>query len=247
MNSVIVVSLLGTVGLAVVHLFSGKLRFLEGTSRSIWLSMAGGVSVAYVFIHLLPKLAEGQESVAGAVDEGTTFLERHVYLLALLGLIIFYGLERAAKVSRGHHREARVGDRGSEDVFWLRIGSFAIYNVIIGYLLLHRIATGLEALLLFFIAMALHFVVNDYGLRKDHKGAYDRLGRWILGASVFAGWGIGLFFEISEAALGVLFGFLAGGVVMNVLKEELPEERESSFWAFALGAAAYAVVLLIAF
>jgi hypothetical protein len=34
---------------------------------------------------------------------------------------------------------------------------------------------------------------------------------------------------------------------MNVLKEELPEERESSFWAFALGAAAYAVVLLIAF
>jgi hypothetical protein len=61
------------------------------------------------------------------------------------------------------------------------------------------------------------------------------------------GWAIGLFLEISEAALAVLFGFLAGGVVMNVLKEELPEERESSFWAFALGAAAYAVVLLIAF
>jgi hypothetical protein len=36
-------------------------------------------------------------------------------------------------------------------------------------------------------------------------------------------------------------------VVMNVLKEELPEERESSFWAFALGAAAYAGVLLMAF
>jgi hypothetical protein len=34
---------------------------------------------------------------------------------------------------------------------------------------------------------------------------------------------------------------------MNVLKEELPEERESRFWAFALGAAAYALVLLVAF
>jgi hypothetical protein len=30
------------------------------------------------------------------VDEGITFPERHVYLLALLGLTVFYGLERAA-------------------------------------------------------------------------------------------------------------------------------------------------------
>jgi hypothetical protein len=41
--------------------------------------------------------------------------------------------------------------------------------------------------------------------------------------------------------------FLAGGVVMNVLKEELPEERESRFWAFLLGAGLYAGVLLVAF
>jgi hypothetical protein len=31
---------------------------------------------------------------------------------------------------------------------------------------------------------------------------------------------------------------------MNVLKEELPEERESRFWAFALGAALYTMLLL---
>ena len=58
---------------------------------------------------------------------------------------------------------------------------------------------------------------------------------------------VGLFFGVSEAAIAVLFGFLAGGVVMNVLKEELPEEREGRFWAFALGAAFYSVVLLVAF
>jgi zinc transporter ZupT len=57
---------------------------------------------------------------------------------------------------------------------------------------------------------------------------------------------VGLSFEVSEAALAVLFAFLAGGVIMNVLKEELPEERESRFWAFALGAALYSVVLLVA-
>ena len=52
--------------------------------------------------------------------------------------------------------------------------------------------------------------------------------------------------DVSEAALAVLFAFLAGGVVLNVLKEELPEERQSRFWAFALGASAYAAILLLA-
>lgn len=45
----------------------------------------------------------------------------------------------------------------------------------------------------------------------------------------------------------VLFAFLTGCIVLNVLKEKLPEEHESSLWAFAAGAAVYAVVLLIAF
>ena len=44
--------------------------------------------------------------------------------------------------------------------------------------------------------------------------------------------------------LAVLFAFLAGGVILNVIKEELPEEQESLFWAFALGAALYTALLL---
>ncbi len=244
MNPTAFVALLAATGLAIVHLFSGKLRFLEGTPRSIWLSMAGGVSVAYVFVHLLPELAEGQEAIAEAIGEGLAFIERHVYLLALLGLIVFYGLERAAKLSRGRQQEASAGERASGDVFWLHVLSFAIYNAIIGYLLLHRVATGLEALLLFFIAMALHFVVNDYGLREDHKDLYTRIGRWVLAGAVLVGWSVGLLVEIPEPAIAVLIAFLSGGIVLNVLKEELPRERESRFWALALGAAIYTAILL---
>ena len=234
-------------GLAIVHLFSGRIRFLDVLPRSRWLSAAGGISVAYVFVHLLPDLAEEQEAIRIAVGGRFNFLEYHVYLVALIGLAAFYGLERAAKTSRQRERSVGRDDATGAKVFWLHTASFALYNALIGYLILHREEPGFGSLMLFTFAMGVHFVVNDFGLRKDHKGAYDSIGRWVLGASVFAGWGMGLFFEISEAALGVLFGFLAGGVVMNVLKEELPEERESSFWAFALGAAAYAGILLIAF
>ncbi len=234
-------------GLAGVHLFSSRLEVLGVSPRSRWLSAAGGVSVAYVFVHLLPDLAQEQETIREATGENLPFLEYHVYLVALMGLAAFYGLERAAKMSRGKERSAGREDSTGGGVFWLHTISFALYNALIGYLLLHREDPGPGPLVLFAFAMGVHFAVNDYGLRHDHKGAYDRIGRWVLAAAILAGWLVGLAFVVSEAALAVLFGFLAGGVIMNVLKEELPEERESRFWAFALGAALYSVILLAAF
>lgn len=124
------------------------------------------------------------------------------------------------------------------------MGSFAIYNALIGYLLLHREVMTLPALLFFAVAMALHFLVTDYGLNEDHKKPYRRFGRWVLAASVLLGLGIGYATEVSEAAIAVLTAFLAGGVILNVLKEEMPSERQSRFWAFAAGMAGYAALLL---
>jgi hypothetical protein len=245
MNSTILfLSGILAIALALIHLFAGKLRFLEATPRSIWLSFASGVSVAYVFVHILPELNEAQETVTGAVGEAQAFLEHHVYLLALLGLAVFYGLERVALVSRQRNQKAGKGDVTEEGVFWLHVVSFALYNALIGYLLLHREEPGVLSLFFFFLAMGLHFVVNDFGLRENHKHAYDNFGRWILAAAIIFGWVIGFGSELSKAAIALLFAFLAGGVILNVLKEELPEERQSRFWAFALGAGIYAVLLL---
>lgn len=238
------VSFLSVVLLSAVHLFSGRLHFLESTPRSIWLSLAGGVSVAYVFVHLLPELAEGQTTVSETLAETESFLENHIYLLSLVGLAAFYGLERAANSSRRRKRVRSREDTAGAGVFWLHVSSFAAYNALIGYLLLHRIDAGVQALVLFSVAMALHFLVNDYSLREHHKAVYHRIGRWIVTAAILLGWMVGLFMEVSEATIALLIAFLSGGVILNVLKEELPEERKSRFWAFALGAAAYTVLLL---
>ncbi|MDP9354239.1 MAG: hypothetical protein M3R02_02980 [Chloroflexota bacterium] len=241
----LLVSLAAVAALMLVHLVAAKLRFLEGTPRSVWLSLAGGVSVAYVFVHLLPDLAEGQVAVAEALGEGLTFLEHHIYLLALVGLALFYGLDRAALSSRRQRRAQAREDRTSEGVFWLHIASFGVYNALIGYVLHQRAEEGRsQVLALFAVAMGLHFVVNDFGLREHHKAAYGRIGRWVLVAALLLGWVVGLAGEISEATLAVILAFLAGGIILNVLKEELPEERESRYWAFLLGAGAYAVLLL---
>lgn len=201
--------------------------------------------MAYVFVHLLPELAEGQEALAEALGSGfLALLESHVYLLSLLGLAVFYGLERAANSSRRRKRKEGGKDRASAGIFWLHVSSFAVYNGVIGYLLLRREEGGPEELFLFFLAMALHFVVNDHGLREQHKNAYLRVGRWALSAAILLGWTLGLLVEVPEFSIVAITAFLAGGVVLNVLKEELPEERESRFWAFALGAALYSTILL---
>ena len=245
-SSVLIVGF--AVALAVVHLFAGRLGF-QVIPRSYWLSGAGGVSVAYVFVHVLPELGERQHSFEDAVvgTGSAGFLEHHVYLLALVGFAAFYGLERLAKQSRERDPGDTVGDARTETsagVFWLHVGSFVAYNAIVGYLLVHREEGGLINLAIFALAMALHFVVNDHGLRDHHHGAYDGIGRWVLAGGVLAGTAVGLATAVSEVTVSSLFALLAGGIILNVVKEELPEERRSNFWAFGAGAGAYAVLLL---
>ncbi|WP_137283273.1 hypothetical protein [Halorussus salinisoli] len=226
--------------LVTVHLFAGQLR-LRAFPRSYWLSGAGGVSVAYVFVHVLPELQERQHTFeSGAIG----FVEHHVYLLALVGFTVFYGLERFVRQSRSPESVGRARTETTSGVFWLHVGSFTAYNALVGYLLVHREESGLSSLTLFVVAMALHFVANDHGLREHHHDAYDDVGRWLLAGGVVTGTAVGVATTITETAVSALFAFLAGGIVLNAVKEELPEERQSSFWAFGGGAAAYAAILI---
>lgn len=230
---------------ALTHAFGARLAFLDRAPRSIWLSLAGGVSVAYVFVHLLPELAEHQEAVGRAAEEGGLLgaVESQVWLIALAGLAVFYGLERLARRGARCEREAGRPERPPRGIFWIHLASFAAYNLIVGYLLLHREGGGTE-LLFYAVAMALHFLVNDHGLREQHGQAYRREGRWLLAAAPVAGWALALVAAVPDLAISALFALIAGGVVLNVLKEELPEDRDSRFWAFAAGAAAYSALLI---
>lgn len=223
--------------LALVHVFAGEMWFFDRISRSHWLSFGSGISVAYVFVHLLPELEAGGEAIEQS-QLVTIFTERHVYLIALTGFVIFYELERL--VTRSSKRGE--AETPSKKVFWIHVGSFTIYNALIGYLLHNR--DGVVATVLFTVAMAVHFIVNDYGLREDHKGLYHSTGRWIISTAIIIGAVLGFFFSFTEALIAVLVAFLSGGIILNTIKEELPKERESRVWAFGAGVIFYTAVLL---
>ena len=227
--------------LVIVHLAAGRI-FVQTVPRSRWLSLAGGASVSYVFLQVLPQIAAYQDVFRESGALG--WMRYHVYSFALLGLVVFYALERTAKRSLQSDREPDNDHREyAIRVFWLHIGSFMVYNFIIGYLLPRAYAATDLRLLYYTVAMAFHFVVTDYGLYAHYKKLYSRRGRWLLILALVAGWGVGQFTDLPEVYLATIFSFVAGGVIMNVLKEELPEERRSSLLAFAAGVGGYAVLV----
>jgi len=226
------------VALILVHLFGIHLLKLTDKVRSAFLSFAGGTAIAYVFLHLLPELAEVHEELSEmwapyGLDEIAG------YMGAVVGLVFFYGMDRL--VSRA--KKASPDEDTPKAAFWLHVSSFALYNFVIGHLLAEYHEEAGVAVWMFFIAMAFHFVTNDIGLYREHKGLYARAGRWLVIASLMLGWIRGHMSELNDAAFASLFAFVAGGMVMNVLKEELPEAAESKFFMFALGVVGYGFLL----
>ncbi|HEX2177977.1 MAG TPA: hypothetical protein VHL54_00435 [Actinomycetota bacterium] len=224
-----------------LHVAGPKLVFLSYIPRSKWLSFAGGISVSYVFLHLLPELSSGSAVVAERL--GIPALSPHaVWVITLTSLVAFYGLESAALRSR----TAKFGVRSTSPLlFWLSISSYAVYNLLIAYLLHEEAEQGVLSIALFVLAMGLHFVVNDLALQEHHRDRYASYGRWILVSSIFTGALIGALAQISEFVIVVATAIVAGGVVLNVLKEEVPAEAQSRFQSFVAGVLVYSVVLLV--
>ena len=137
MPNLIPTSLAALVLLILVHVATPSLKVLESTPRTVWLSVAGGVSVAYLFVDFLPELAASQEAFAAAAGELTGGLAlgwRHVFPIALAGLLTVYGLadgprspapgsrvrrSPAAAPRRTGYRHPRV--RGCSGSTWRRL------------------------------------------------------------------------------------------------------------------------------
>lgn len=84
----------------------------------------------------------------------------------------------------------------------------------------------------------------DFGTRTHHPEIYDARGRWVLAGATLVGWLLGVLVGLPQIAIGGLFAFVAGGIVLLVLKEELPEERKSYFLPFLGGVVLYAALVL---
>src|SRR3954471_12817209 len=95
----VVGSLVVAVVLAALHLAAPHIRRLPLVPERATGSFAGGLAVAYVFLHLVPEIAEGNEAIGAALSdvvEPTPLVDLGIFLVALAGFAAFYGLQRLA-------------------------------------------------------------------------------------------------------------------------------------------------------
>ena len=241
-QSALVLAGISTVALVALHLAAPHLRNLPGVPERRTASFAGGIAVAYVFLHLLPELAEGHALLREVFQEAeppTPLAELGIFLVALVGFCLFYALERAAE----RHRAARAG--AGPQVFYVHLGSFAIYNGVITYTMSSTYRTSVGFGILFTVAMGLHFVLSDRGLLENYGRLFDRWPpRLVLAAALAVGWALSATLAPTRAiTVSLLVAFLSGSVLLNVFKEELPSSRQSSLPWFLAGAALYGGLL----
>ena len=239
-------SLVAAILLAATFILGGHLEIGVKTHRRRWLSVAAGIATAYVFVHLLPEMVRAQDAFTKATaGSGLPFPERRVYTSALVGFVLLYGLENLVSRSRARRREEKEKEGKRDLVYRLHVGGFAGYGGLVSYLMVDEAGRGLPFLILYFVAMFLHFLGADHSLRREHGALYDRSGKWILGGAVLAGWVVGSLSTISVTVLSTLQGFVGGGVVINSMIMELPKENGGRFWPFCAGAAGYALIVLL--
>lgn len=228
--------LLFTLGFVLVHLFTHYVKFLNNPQKNVLMSLVSGGSIAYVFLHLVPELAHYEEVVEKA---HLPYLFEHLtyfaYLLSLFGIALFYGIDKLNDQSQTKNEDEKNLTRPQKRIFFLHIAAFALYNGLIGYLLSYLSGDNLAAYAIYFIVFSFHFITNNRILHLTHEDLYTTIGRWVLAIAVFSGWLINELTNASELTIALLSSFLTGGIILNIMNDELPEQKKSSFIAFAAG------------
>jgi len=236
------VALIATLVLSLFHVLSPWLAKQLPEKGRAYVSFAGGVAVAYVFLHMLPELVEQNEPIGHLLANYhwlSPLTELVIFIVALFGFLIYYGLELLAQANHKKHPTSMAA-------YWLHLLMFCLYNFLITYSMALRVATGLTFSIIFTIVMALHFVLTDQKFSRLHAHFFNHLGRLLLICALWLGWLVSVIFEpVNVLVVAMMVAFLAGSVLLNVFREELPNAKSTNYGWFVLGAFIIVMALLI--
>jgi hypothetical protein len=228
-------------------LFGRHVHPLQGIikDRRTIISFGAGISTGYLFVRMMPELAEAEETLS-AFGAWTGML---AYVAALVGFLLIYGLEhfpRSERRSASHAADAKGGGgRGEpEEKADHRAYGIGLYVLLLTYVLVREPGTTVMGTLQYAVAISFHFLAVDHSLQDEMGAAYDRLGRFVLAGLCVLGWGLAWLIEVPDAVVALLLAFVSGAVIMNSAVMELPEEKDGRFLPFAVGSVGFGLVLM---
>lgn len=226
--------------LILVHLFVGRMHFLE---LERWRTVGAGIAMAYVFLDVLPHLSSKQYALHDTFGTGfVAFIEHHAYLLALAGFVLYLGLARVAKTSRSG-QSVMVEPRKPHAVVVLAL---AAYCALTGYLIGEQPDHRYEPVIIFAVAMTIHMTGVDHTVHDRYPKFYDQIFRYALAAATFAGWLLGIMTTVSDIIFALVFSFVVGAIIVVAFLYELPVVMGGKgYWPFVAGVTGFSTLLLI--
>ena len=231
-----------TIFLMLFHYLSPWFGHHLPDNGSRFTSFAGGVAVAYVFLHMLPSLVEYNKPIGHFLLKSkwlTPFTELTIYIVALIGFLIYYGFDLLAE---------RYRDAGHDDelVYGLHLTMFCLNNFLITYTMSLRTVSSMTATVLFTFTMALHFVLTDSKFDRFYTVRFNHAGRFFLICALFIGWLFSVIFDpVNVLVEAFMVAFLAGSVLLNVFREEMPSTGLTSYCWFSFGVLLITFILLL--
>ena len=188
-----------------------------------FISFAAGVSVAYIFLSLLPEI------YTGAVT-----LNKLLFLSTLAGFAIFHLLEKHIRqyYSRGQFRkEHRI----------IHSASSFLYFFVVGFVLVKITESNSLSGILLFIPILFHVVIDSLPRRATKKHHL----RAVFASSAFLGSITATFVDVGKTTNLALLGIVGGALLYTVVRESLPRERQGRPLYFTIGLLLFKVLLLI--
>lgn len=224
--------------LVVVHLMASRVARLSGAAQARLASVGGGVAVAYVFVQLMPELAEGGRSLTELPISDyapTPIVESGLFLVALIGMLVIYSLDVVADSGRGSSRM----------LYRAHMVVFALINAIYAYTMPSLLTTGVDYAVLFTLAIAAHVLLVDRTLARAHPDLFRHEDRWIGILGVVAGFALAaLLPPVNELTLAITTALLGGGLLMTTFREELPVASKARLAWLLIGVAGMSALLL---
>lgn len=177
-------------------------------------AFSGGLSVGYVFLHLIPSL-----------DAGDRVVGPRIYFVALLGFLLFYGLDVFFAPPKHTHPTK----------YHAYLWAFFMYDGLLVFTLALGLPPTPTLTLVFSLSLALDVLSTDLELQDIYGVRFVKSGRWVLLGGVAFGYALSLFRRPDPVAIDILTAALVGFMMFHTFNGQFPVSRNKTFPAFLLG------------
>jgi len=222
------ISLIFSIILGFIHFLNEKIFFNTRKTKEVAMSFVGGVSVAYIFLFLLPELYNG-------VDH----LNSWIFFMVLIGFSLVHFAEKYFyQHSHGNARLLR-----NKEVHFLVL---FIYYFLVGVILSTIVDKNIIEGILFFIPLIFYASVGKVSFSEVHYHLREQnFFRWLLALSSV----LGVFFApliLSSLSLyHSLLAFIIGSFLYISVVDFIPNKSKGNPFYFFVGEGFYAILIAL--